>query len=585
MGQRELVEEPGSLSAENRRLFVRLYRPPETARRRVPVVLVPADGEERTWSQRAMVNLARFLARQGHPVVKFDFRGQGESDGSFEETDVPSRMQDLDRVLERARSVSGVWPAVVALRLGANVAARVLESRPGLRFVAVEPVESLDAYVNDLLRKNVSSQFIVNKKVVANRKQLRARIASGTPVSCSGFLLSRIFLESLRELRPSREWRLDPEPRVLRVSMGTEGDGDRVEGVPAFWMDAPTFRSHPTALFEAIASALGPEAEASGVADANATWATPSGDPHAVDIDGPLGALAATWSGGERERPCFLFLNPGPNDRSGPHGMYVRLGALLHDAGCSVLRIDAHGVGESDGADADLQGKPIPEVHYEINTGAQVPSALAALSWLRERGHSNLAVVGLCGGAVTGLLAAAQTRAWDARLLLLGTPVIHQGVGEDLVLPGETVRSQFKGMVTKLANPAYWLRLLTFRSDFAVHWRILRERAVLLFRKRRSAVGRGGASTLHPRTNHQLLDAWERFSRAGGRTTFIFSENDYLWALFKEHFAPLARGEGLPAGTDVVVLKNATHNVTDRAAEKDLESHLLSVAESMRRVP
>ena len=46
------------------------------------LIICPPDGEEREWSQRAMVRTARRFAAMGHPVLRFDFMGQGRDIGS-----------------------------------------------------------------------------------------------------------------------------------------------------------------------------------------------------------------------------------------------------------------------------------------------------------------------------------------------------------------------------------------------------------------------------------------------------------------------------------------------------------------------
>ncbi len=572
-GSPRVLERGGHIrAADGSSLYVRVYLP-AGGRRRAGVVLVPADGEERTWSQRAWVNLARALAARGSPVFRFDFRGQGESDRTFEDTDVRTRLEDLSAVAGLARASFAAAPALVGLRLGAGVAARFASLDPSsvARVVAVEPVASSGSYVEELLKRNVASQFIAHKRVMEGRDKLLGRIRAGSPVGCNGFLLARPFLESLDSLPDAAEIASRPDVFVIGVGIASRASL-RVEGVPPFWVEGPTYRSHPARLFDAIGDGLEGLPAASDGPFPGALEARTASGRAAVDLGDEGRSFCATLHDAPGRERGFLFLSPGPNDRSGPHGLYGRLASALAASGSPVLRVDPVGVGESHGDDSTEQDRSIAEVYREINEGRHVPAAEAGIAWLRERGVREIVLFGLCGGASTAALAAGRGGARGLRLVLLGMPVLHQGVGVDQVLSERHVDEEMAVMRGKLRDPAAILRLLTFRSDYRVIGKVLRARlARLRPRRRRDAA-------LHPQTNRNLLEAWERFRSSSGRTTFVYSEQDRLLALFREHFAPLARGQGLPPGTDLRILEGTNHNVTDRGAERRLAGLLEDVA-------
>ena len=58
-----------------------LHRPAQPAR--IGLVIVPGAPQYRVGSHRQFVLLARDLAAQGIPVLRFDYRGMGDSDGAF----------------------------------------------------------------------------------------------------------------------------------------------------------------------------------------------------------------------------------------------------------------------------------------------------------------------------------------------------------------------------------------------------------------------------------------------------------------------------------------------------------------------
>ena len=63
--------------------------------RRGPIVMCHPLGEEKLWSHRVFVSFARDLAAAGFAVLRFDFRGEGDSDRDFEETDLETRIRGL----------------------------------------------------------------------------------------------------------------------------------------------------------------------------------------------------------------------------------------------------------------------------------------------------------------------------------------------------------------------------------------------------------------------------------------------------------------------------------------------------------
>lgn len=562
---------------DGRSVYVRQYFPAHPSPKR-PVVLVPADGEERTWSQRTMVNLARTLARAGRPVVRFDFRGQGESDGLYEETDVASRLEDLAAVVERTRSWSGAAPALVGLRLGATLAVHYAAAAGAAigPVVAVEPVESVTSYIGDLLRKNLTNQLVIHKKVVVTRKQLLEDVRSGSTVSCNGFHLSRGFLESLEQLTQADAGIPSGACSVLRIS-GPAGSADAdAERVPPFWSERPILGPHPSGLFREIEAKLDDAPEAK--------WPGPfpleeesGGGSRIVSIAVGEARAVATWHSSPGNGTSFLFLNPGPNDRSGPHGLYSRLAVALARKGHPVLRLDARRIGESEGDDEGNQGRAVVDYYREINEGAMVPSAMAALDWLAAQGCREAVPFGLCGGAVNAVLAGSERTTQVRRAVLLGTPVLHLGVGEEVPLSDEAVRDEVKILRHKILDPSSLIRFLTFRSDYRALWRVAAAQVARLPGLRRRSGAGQNHRPLHPQTVVGLLRALDQYSAAGGRPVFVFSEHDRLYDLFRSYFPPLARGGSLPAGTELRVLEGTNHNVTDREAEGRL-LEILSLA-------
>src|SRR4051794_5703721 len=89
-------EQPLFFPLGNDRLFGMLHLPDEHKARR-GVVMCHALAEEKLWSHRVYVEFARELSSRGMAVLRFDFRGEGESDLEFEQSGVETRVQDAVR--------------------------------------------------------------------------------------------------------------------------------------------------------------------------------------------------------------------------------------------------------------------------------------------------------------------------------------------------------------------------------------------------------------------------------------------------------------------------------------------------------
>jgi len=198
-----VAETPFFFPREDARLFGILHSPQGPAK---PLAFVMSHpfGEEKLWSHRVFVSCARALAERGYAVLRFDYCGAGDSSGMSADTSLATHRADLQAAI---RTLEQHLPAVeriglIGLRLGAAFAALLLESAsdsPRLRsapLVLWDPVLDGDAYFQELLRSNLSTQLAVYGKVIDNREVLTARIRAGETVNVDGYEIGKDLLES-----------------------------------------------------------------------------------------------------------------------------------------------------------------------------------------------------------------------------------------------------------------------------------------------------------------------------------------------------------------------------------------------------
>ena len=112
--------------------------------------------EEEKCSHRVMVDAARALAQAGYAVLRFHYRGCGDSEGEFEDFTLDDWRLDVHAALNFVRGRASSLN-LLGLRLGASLAAQVAEERDDVhRLILWEPIVNGRSYVaQNLLRKRL----------------------------------------------------------------------------------------------------------------------------------------------------------------------------------------------------------------------------------------------------------------------------------------------------------------------------------------------------------------------------------------------------------------------------------------------
>lgn len=230
-----MQEEYQFLDLGGERVFTAIHRPKQQPSR--AIVMCHPLGEEKLWSHRVFVSFARELAAAGFVVLRFDFRGEGDSDRSFEQSDFESRIQDTRLAVATVRelhpSVTDV--TLLGLRLGASVAAAAAADRNDVsRLVLWDPVVDGAAYMQTVLRMNLMFQMGVHHKVVENRDALVARLERGETVNIEGYELAVPLFRQVSKFRlPEVLNSFTGETLVVQISHGETQPKPELEALAA----------------------------------------------------------------------------------------------------------------------------------------------------------------------------------------------------------------------------------------------------------------------------------------------------------------------------------------------------------------
>lgn len=181
------------------RLFGVLHEP-QHANTKTGFVFCHPLFEEKLWTHRVFVSFARTLAEHGYPVLRFDYRGDGDSEGDFEQYTISSRLEDIRTAISELRDRVGIHGHIglLGLRLGATLAAMTAEQTERVGpLILWDPIINGADYMQEVLRANLTTQLAVYGKVTTNRNELVEMLRSGMTVNIEGYELSpELFFEA-----------------------------------------------------------------------------------------------------------------------------------------------------------------------------------------------------------------------------------------------------------------------------------------------------------------------------------------------------------------------------------------------------
>ncbi len=202
-----MMEQPFFFLLEETRLFG-MWHLPRNSVSSTAFLMSHPFGEEKLWSHRVYVSMARALANRGHRVLRFDYRGAGDSSGSSADTSLATHLDDMSMAFEMlvANQPSIERVGLLGLRLGGAIAAVFAERMTGDSRLANgplilwDPVMNGASYFHEQLRSNLTTQIAAYGAVQEDREALRARIQKGGTVNVDGYEIGQPLFDSCARL-------------------------------------------------------------------------------------------------------------------------------------------------------------------------------------------------------------------------------------------------------------------------------------------------------------------------------------------------------------------------------------------------
>jgi exosortase A-associated hydrolase 2 len=213
--------------------------------------------EEKNDAHSVYVTLARALSSHATTVLRFDYEGEGDSEGRSDAVGLRDWVDDVADAAAWVRRECGAQRVgLFGLRLGGAIAALAASSADAAAVLLWQPIVDGESYLQECLRFNLATQVAVYKKVRYDRPALLKQLETGGSVNMRGYQVGASMALAIRglDLRAALPNVLCPAGIVLieraaagRPTAAFEGLGPMV-GLDlrsvksnAFWQDAHSY--------------------------------------------------------------------------------------------------------------------------------------------------------------------------------------------------------------------------------------------------------------------------------------------------------------------------------------------------------
>ncbi len=158
--------------------------------------------EEKLHVHRVLVDFSRLLSSSGFSVMRFDYYGDGDSQGEFEEATLETRLNDISSALNFFREKTSVDRlALLGVRFGATLVSLSAENK-GLSDALIlwAPILKGNDYLLQILRMNLTQQVVVYKKVLYTREDLIKGLKEGGKINVEGYEITRDLYEQVSKV-------------------------------------------------------------------------------------------------------------------------------------------------------------------------------------------------------------------------------------------------------------------------------------------------------------------------------------------------------------------------------------------------
>ncbi len=194
------VEEAILIPSGDDTLSGMLYRP--EGKPRYGLLMCHPLFEERKSAHRVMVDAARALAAAGGLVLRFDYRGCGDSTGEFTAFACPDWRDDIGRAARFLTEQAEVKHlGLLGLRLGASLAFEAAQTIPSAGFAVLwEPILNGRRYFDQELRRKLVREMVTFGQSRETRATLLKDLEDGKPIDLDGYAVTARLVDGINAI-------------------------------------------------------------------------------------------------------------------------------------------------------------------------------------------------------------------------------------------------------------------------------------------------------------------------------------------------------------------------------------------------
>jgi predicted alpha/beta-fold hydrolase len=183
------------------RLFGFLFLPEARIRKAIGFVVIHPFAEEKKSSHRTLVELSRELYKKGFPVLMFDLRGCGDSEGDFVSVRLSEWLADIDRAMHVLKIHTQLLKVgIIGLRLGACLSLCYHSQQFDIsEFIWIEPVLKPLDYLRKSLRHKLMKELCTDGRITSNRDNLLQDLQHNISIDFDGYEIGSGFYQDLAE--------------------------------------------------------------------------------------------------------------------------------------------------------------------------------------------------------------------------------------------------------------------------------------------------------------------------------------------------------------------------------------------------
>jgi pimeloyl-ACP methyl ester carboxylesterase len=289
------------------------------------------------------------------------------------------------------------------------------------------------------------------------------------------------------------------------------------------------------------------------------------------------GVMVEPETGPSNREMGFVYLPGVVLGVTAVHGIGLKLAGRLAERGVSTALIDPPGVGESEGDFPEGRHEDISEF---IAEGSLVEGCIDIVNWMTEHvGLRRVALIGHCGGALTGVECTARHDAVKGALMICPPP-LRRKRGEREIERPEIAEQYFKGYSRNLFSPASWKKLVSGETDYRTLLTVLRSKTGRLAWSafgRRSGPDERESAADDRNFNLKLVEAMKRSVEQGKTVWVAYGERD----IEINNYRDLHRMH-VNFGIPLTIIEDTSHGFTTAEGQARLLDLALAFAQQLQ---